>query len=253
VIDGSTGARNLGVYFDEHLDMRKHINNICRQCYFQIRQLRVIRRHVTSDVLKTLLHAFVSSRLDYCNSLLFGLPYCDVRKLQSVQNVAARLLGSCLNMTTSRLYWGTNYTGCLSDKEWILKLLYWLTNVYIILLLIIWQICVMRLHHPKHLAVTDLRRVVIWSHLSGTLWLMGNGASNMLPRLCGIDCRLMFAENSRYYHSESNWKHIYLRLRFIRNSSFNILSLLRRLLTSFKLSNIFNFYSVTYFISLCCA
>jgi len=93
VIDGSTGARNLGVYFDEHLDMRKHINNICRQCYFQIRQLRVIRRHVTSDVLKTLLHAFVSSRLDYCNSLLFGLPYCDVRKLQSVQNAAARLLG----------------------------------------------------------------------------------------------------------------------------------------------------------------
>ena len=45
------------------------------------------------NVLKTLLHAFVSTRLDYCNSLFYGLPKCDVRKLQAVQNAAARLYG----------------------------------------------------------------------------------------------------------------------------------------------------------------
>jgi len=86
VISPSSGARNLGVFFDRHLDMRQ-------SCYFQLRQLRVIRRSLPRDVLKTLLHAFVSSRLDYCNSLLYGLPKRDIRKLQSVQNAAARLFG----------------------------------------------------------------------------------------------------------------------------------------------------------------
>jgi len=93
VISPSSGARNLGVFFDRHLDMRQYIINTCRSCYFQLRQLRVIRRSLPRDVLKTLLHAFVSSRLDYCNSLLYGLPKRDIRKLQSVQNAAARLFG----------------------------------------------------------------------------------------------------------------------------------------------------------------
>lgn len=93
VIQPSLGARNLGVYFDCRLDMKQHINNVCRQCYFQLRQLRVIRRSLPPAILKTLLHAFVSSRLDYCNSMFYGLPKCDITKLQYVQNSAARLFG----------------------------------------------------------------------------------------------------------------------------------------------------------------
>lgn len=89
----SKGARNLGLYFDQHLDLKQHVNNVCRLCYFQLRQLRVIRRTLSTDVLKTLLHAFVSTRLDYCNSLFYGLPKMDLRKLQMVQNSAARLFG----------------------------------------------------------------------------------------------------------------------------------------------------------------
>ena len=111
VIATSTGARNLGVFFDRHLDMRQHILNTCRICYFQLRQLRVICRHLSKDVLKTLLHAFVSTRLDYCNSLLYGLPQCDMRKLQSVQNAAARLIGGLRKfdhitiLTRDMLHW----------------------------------------------------------------------------------------------------------------------------------------------------
>jgi len=89
IIQSSSGSRNLGIYFDEHLDMRQHIINVCRQSCFQLRQLRSL----PMDVLKALLHAFVFSRLDYCNSLLYGLPKCDLNKLQSVQNAAARLIG----------------------------------------------------------------------------------------------------------------------------------------------------------------
>jgi len=92
-VEPSDGARNLGVYFDINLNMKQHINNVCRQCYFQLRQLRVIRKTLPQSVVKTLLHAFVSSRLDYCNSLFYGLPNCDIKKLQSVQNAAARLFG----------------------------------------------------------------------------------------------------------------------------------------------------------------
>ena len=53
----------------------------------------MVCKSLPRNALKTLLHAFVSSRLDYCNSLLFGLPKYEIRKLQSVQNTAARLLG----------------------------------------------------------------------------------------------------------------------------------------------------------------
>jgi len=93
VIAPLSGARSLGVFFDKHLAMHQHIINVCRQCFFQLRQLRVVCKSLPKNALKTLLHAFVSSRLDYCNSLLFGLPKYEIKKLQSVQNTAARLLG----------------------------------------------------------------------------------------------------------------------------------------------------------------
>ena len=93
LIQPSQGARNLGVYFDSFMNMRRHINNVCSSSFFQLRQLRVIRRTLCPDVLKTLLHAFVSTRLDYCNSLFYGLPKYELRKLQLVQNAAARLFG----------------------------------------------------------------------------------------------------------------------------------------------------------------
>ena len=92
-VSPSSGARNLGVYFDNQLRLKKHIFNVCKSCYFQLRQLRVIRRSLPSDVLRTLLQAFVTCRLDYCNSLLVGQPSCDISRLQSVQNAAGRLFG----------------------------------------------------------------------------------------------------------------------------------------------------------------
>ena len=53
----------------------------------------MVRHSLTSGILRTLLHAFVSCLPDYCNSLLIGSPACDIRCLQSVQNAAARLYG----------------------------------------------------------------------------------------------------------------------------------------------------------------
>ena len=67
------------------------MSKIIKIWYFLLRQLRVIRHSLPSDVLRTLLQAFITYRRNYCNSLLVGLPACHVSRLQSVQNADGSL------------------------------------------------------------------------------------------------------------------------------------------------------------------
>lgn len=91
-IQFSTTVRNLGVTLDSNLNMSQHVTNVCRAAYIQLRQISSIRHYLTPDATKTLICAFVLSRLDYCNSLLAGCPMTITNKLQRVQNAAARLV-----------------------------------------------------------------------------------------------------------------------------------------------------------------
>ena len=79
--------------------------------YYQLRQLRGIIQSLTPDATKTLVHAFISSRLDYCNSLLFGVADQQLKRLYTVQNTAARLVT------------GTRRSDHITP---VLKVLYWL-------------------------------------------------------------------------------------------------------------------------------
>ena len=89
----STSAKNLlGVTFDSELEKDLHVNNITRSCFFQLRQLRSIRRSLTMEATKTLVHSLVSSRVDYCNNIFYGATNDVLRRLQSVQNAAATLI-----------------------------------------------------------------------------------------------------------------------------------------------------------------
>jgi len=88
----STTVVDLGVTVDSQLSMTDHISSLCRSCFYQLRQLRVIRHSLTTDAARTLVQAFITSRLDYCNSLLYGIADCQLRRLQCIQNAAARLL-----------------------------------------------------------------------------------------------------------------------------------------------------------------
>jgi Reverse transcriptase (RNA-dependent DNA polymerase) len=88
----SSSVRDLGVVLDTTLTFKDHIANLSRSSYFHLRRLRVIRRSVSSSIFTTLVHAFVCSRIDYCNSLLVGLPKASLSPLQSVLNSAARLI-----------------------------------------------------------------------------------------------------------------------------------------------------------------
>ena len=57
----------FGVPFDEQLSMADHVTAVCKSCFVQLRQLSLIRSCLTMDSAKTLVHAFISSRLDHCN------------------------------------------------------------------------------------------------------------------------------------------------------------------------------------------
>ena len=64
----SNDVRNLGVYLDSELNMRKHIDNICKSTYFKLRNISKIRKCLTEEVTINILCAYVISRVDYCNS-----------------------------------------------------------------------------------------------------------------------------------------------------------------------------------------
>ena len=85
-------VRNLGVILDSDLNFNSHINSITKSAYYHLKNITRIRGFMSKQDLEKLIHAFISSRLDYCNGLLTGLPKGAVRKLQLVQNAAARVL-----------------------------------------------------------------------------------------------------------------------------------------------------------------
>ena len=85
-------VKNLGVWFDSNLSMVDHITKTYSAAFYYLYNIRRIRKYLTKEYKKTLIHAFIFSRLDYCNSLLFGVPECHLHKLQRVQNTVAHLI-----------------------------------------------------------------------------------------------------------------------------------------------------------------
>ena len=110
-ISPSSDARNLGVTVDSHLQMTKHVNNISKSAFLAIRNIGRIRKYLDSENCERLVHAFVISKLDSCNSLLVGLPNSEIEKLQRVQNCAARLV-----MGAKR---GEHITPILYHLQWL--------------------------------------------------------------------------------------------------------------------------------------
>ena len=92
LITPSRTVHNIGVTFDRHLDMDTHIGLMCRSAYLQLRRLSPVRRYMDSATFEHLVHAFITSRLDYGNALLCGVSQCQIARLQRVQNSAARIL-----------------------------------------------------------------------------------------------------------------------------------------------------------------
>ena len=85
-------VRNLGYILDKYLNMDVQANSVVSHCYKMLSDIGKIRKLLSYKHTKMLVQAVVSSRLDYCNSLLYGANKTVINKLQKVQNAAARLV-----------------------------------------------------------------------------------------------------------------------------------------------------------------
>ena len=72
--------------------MTNHVNNLCRSASYAVHRIGKLRRYLDAPNTEKLVHAFISSQLDNCNSILYGLPDKELNKLQRIQNSAARLV-----------------------------------------------------------------------------------------------------------------------------------------------------------------
>ena len=85
----SPSARNIGVIFDEHMSLDKHVISTCKACFFALRNISKIRDCLSLADTEKLVHAFITSKLDNTDSLPYGLPTFLIDRLQDVQNAEA--------------------------------------------------------------------------------------------------------------------------------------------------------------------
>ena len=103
-------VRNLGVIFDSGFTFSAQVNSIRKSCFYYIRDFARIRRHLCKSTAITLANALVSSRLDYCNSLLSSISVKDLNRLQGIQNTICRIICrlprfSSTNCARRSLHW----------------------------------------------------------------------------------------------------------------------------------------------------
>ena len=87
-----SNVKYLGVTIDKTLSMHDQISSICRASFLELRRIASIRKYLSTKATARLVQAMVISRLDYCNSILTGLPKDELKRLQRIQNNAARLV-----------------------------------------------------------------------------------------------------------------------------------------------------------------
>ena len=81
-VHSSNSATNLGCVYDNIMSMEQHVAKICTACYYHLRNISAIRSSLTRQAAEKLVHSFISSRLDNCNTLLYLLPSALLSKLQ---------------------------------------------------------------------------------------------------------------------------------------------------------------------------
>ena len=91
MITQSSKVRDLGVIFDQFLNFDDHITAICRSTHFHIRNIGKIRNLLSYNACSTIIHALISCRLDYCNSILYNVPRSKTDRLQTSESVGAYL------------------------------------------------------------------------------------------------------------------------------------------------------------------
>ncbi len=85
-------SQNLSVVLESNLSFENHISHVTKTAFFHFRNIAKLQNTLPVSDTEKLVHAFMTSRLDYCNALLGGCPASSINKLQIVQNAAAGVL-----------------------------------------------------------------------------------------------------------------------------------------------------------------
>uniref|UniRef100_A0A8W8LXB8 Reverse transcriptase domain-containing protein n=1 Tax=Magallana gigas TaxID=29159 RepID=A0A8W8LXB8_MAGGI len=132
-VNSSVCIKYLGCYLDEHLTFKKFVSEKCKTISLNLFLINNIRQYLTIDSCKQIVQSLVTSHLDYANSVLYGLPECTIKRLQLLQNRAAKLVLKWKSTDSStealkRLHWLPVYFRirfkiacvvykCLNDSE----------------------------------------------------------------------------------------------------------------------------------------
>ena len=108
-------AKNFSVIFQSDMTMDKHISSVVKICFYQLCEFRHIRSFIPKSAAIIFANAFIHSRIDYCNSLFYGLPKYSINRLQKIQNSVASIV---------------TRTSCSSHITSVLKSLHWLPVQY---------------------------------------------------------------------------------------------------------------------------
>jgi len=92
IVTPSKHVRVLGVTISADLGLDQHVSKVCAAGFYRLRQLPRIRKSLDKESTATLVHAFVTSRVDYCNAVYAMSPQTDTNRLQRVMNAAARVV-----------------------------------------------------------------------------------------------------------------------------------------------------------------
>ena len=87
-----SSVKSIGAHLDSNLTMDKHVAATCKSAWFHLHQINKIKNYLSCDQLKSVILAYVISRIDQNNSLLIGLPKATVFKLQMIQNACAKII-----------------------------------------------------------------------------------------------------------------------------------------------------------------
>ena len=158
LIPATETAKNLGYHLDSTLKNITHINKLCSSLPLTIRRICKIRPNINEEMTRTLVQPLITTRLDYCNSLLIGTSDYILYKLQCIQNSAARLVFN--------KKWVYHITPCLESLHW-LKIKYRIG----------YKICMLMFKCVKELAPGYLCELVISNHNRN----LRSSTANLLP------------------------------------------------------------------------
>ena len=107
----SSTIRYLGVWMDESLNFKEHVTHKCQAAMLNLLRLRSIRHLLDTKMTAYLCLSLCMSHVDYCNSVLYGLPAVTTNKLQCLQNMCA-----CLVLRKGKY---DSISQCLKTLHWL--------------------------------------------------------------------------------------------------------------------------------------